>query len=180
MAEQKAAAAAEPTAEKPVEAKGQKPILFIILSIVNMLVVAGVGVMLYLGKKKETAQPTIEDVIEGEHQAQAHDEKQEESFIGTMIPMETFLVNLAGSRGGKLAKVNMELEVDGAKVQEEIEKRKPQIRDIIITLLSSKTYEQVSTKEGKEALREDVRDTVNSFLTKGKIKKIFFTEFIVN
>ncbi|MGE3974452.1 MAG: flagellar basal body-associated protein FliL [Bdellovibrionales bacterium] len=180
MAEQKAAAPAEPTAEKPVEAKAQKPILFIILSIVNMLVVAGVGVMLYLGKKKETAQPTIEDVIEGEHHAQAHEGKQEEEFIGTMIPMETFLVNLAGSRGGKLAKVNMELEVDGAKVQEEIEKRKPQIRDIIITLLSSKTYEQVSTKEGKEALREDVRDTVNSFLTKGKIKKIFFTEFIVN
>lgn len=94
--------------------------------------------------------------------------------------METFLVNLAGSRGGKLAKINMELEVDGAKVQEEIEKRKPQIRDIIITLLSSKNYDQVSTKDGKDALRNEIKDTVNSFLTKGHIKRVYFTEFILN
>lgn len=51
MAEQNAAA--EPTASKPVEAKGQKPVLFIILAVVNMLIVAGVGTMLYLGKKKK-------------------------------------------------------------------------------------------------------------------------------
>lgn len=178
MAEQQPAA--EPTASKPVEAKSQKPILFIVLAVVNMLIVASVGVMLYMGKKKETAQPTIDDVIEGEHKAQEKEEHAEEEFVGTLIPMETFLVNLAGSRGGKLAKINMELEVDGAKVQEEIEKRKPQIRDIIITLLSSKNYDQVSSKDGKESLRGEIKDTVNSFLTKGHIKRVYFTEFILN
>jgi flagellar FliL protein len=178
MAEQNAAA--EPTASKPVEVKAQKPVLFIALAILNMLIVAGVGIMLYLGKKKETAQPTIDDVIEGEHQTQKAEETKDDEFIGNIIPMETFLVNLAGSRGGKLAKINMELEVDGAKVQEEIEKRKPQIRDIIITLLSSKNYDQVSSKEGKEGLRTDIKDTVNSFLTKGHIKRVYFTEFILN
>ncbi len=178
MAEQNAAA--EPTASKPVEVKAQKPVLFIILAIVNMMIVAGVGVMLYLGKKKETAQPTIDDVIQGEHQAQKGDETSEEEFVGNIIPMETFLVNLAESRGGKLAKINMELEVDSTKVQEEIEKRKPQIRDIIITLLSSKNYDQVSSKDGKESLRGEIKDTVNSFLTKGHIKHVYFTEFILN
>jgi len=179
LADQKAAAA-EPSAEKVVEVKSQKPILFIILSIINMLVVAGVGVMLHLNRQKEAAKPSIEDVIEGEHKAQKEDDSKDDQFIGQVIPMETFLVNLAGSRGGKLGKINMELEVDGPKVQEEIEKRKPQIRDIIITLLSSKSYEQVSFKEGKDSLREEVKDTVNSFLTKGHIKRVFFTEFILN
>jgi flagellar FliL protein len=145
-----------------------------------MLVVAGVGVMLYLDKKAKDAKPTIDKVIEGEHQAQQEEEKKEDQFIGSVIPMETFLVNLAGSRGGKLAKVNMELEVDGEKVQQEIEKRKPQIRDIIIIILSSKNYDQIVTKESKDTLRDEVRDTVNSFLTKGHIKRVYFTEFIVN
>lgn len=178
MAEKKEAAQ-EPTAEKPLETKGQKPTLFIILSIINMLVVAGVGVMLYLGKQKEAAKPSIEDVITGEEQQQIEDEKKED-FIGTLIPMETFLVNLAGSQGGKLAKVNMEIEVDGALVQEEIEKRKPQVRDYIILILSSKTYDQVASREGKDALREEIKDTLNSFLSKGKIKRVYFTEFILN
>ncbi len=174
---------ADEAAAKKMEAeeapKAGKPMILYALVIINMLVVAGVGFMVYSGKKKEAAQPGISDVIAGEHAAQQEDAPiDEKEFVGTMVPMEMFLVNLSGANGRKLLKVLMELEVEGQKVQEEIEKRKPQIRDIIITLLSSKSYEQVSSVEGKEYLREEVRDTVNSFLTKGKIKRVLFTEFI--
>ncbi len=179
MAEEKAKQG-EPTAERPVEQAPQKPVLFIALLVLNMVVVAGVGVMLYLNRKKEDAKPSIEQVVQGEHEAQKKDAETEEEMIGKLVPLETFVVNLAGSRGGKLAKINMELELDGAPVQEEIDKRKPQIRDIIILLLSGKTFEQVSTREGKDGLRDEIRDTVNTFLTKGKIKRVYFTEFIFN
>src|SRR5690606_9351791 len=116
----------------------------------------------------------------GEKEAQEADQAKEDEFIGKVVPMETFLVNLAGSRGGKLAKITMELEVSSADVMGEIDRRKPQIRDIIIILLSSKNYEQVSSREGKDFLREEIRDRVNSFLTKGKINKVYFTEFLLN
>jgi flagellar FliL protein len=177
VAEEKAAAPAESSDAK---GGGGKPIILYALVVLNMLVVAGVGFMLYSAKKKEAEQPTLDKVIQGEHQAQAEEHHEEQDFVGKMIPMETFLVNLSGNRGNKLLKVNMELEVEGEKVMEEIDKRKPQIRDIIIILLSSKTYAQLSSTEGKEFLREEIRDTVNSFLTKGKIKRVHFTEFIFN
>lgn len=180
MAEENAAAK-----ESAAEGKGGgggKPIILYALVILNMLVVAGVGAMIYMGKKKEEAKPTLDAVIQGEAEAQHQDKEaaEDDIFVGKMIPMETFLVNLSGNRGNKLLKVNMEFEVEGERVSEEIDKRKPQIRDIIIILLSSKTYAQLSTTEGKEFLREEVRDTVNSFLTKGKIKQVLFTEFIFN
>lgn len=177
MAEEKA-----PQAEAPVAQSGpaQRPTLFIILALVNMLIVGGVGGLLYMGKKKEAARPSIDHVIQGEAETQVKEAGQEDEYIGTLIPMETFLVNLAGSRGGKLARINMELEVSNADVQEEIDKRKPQIRDIIIILLSSKTFQQISTREGKELLRNEIKDTVNPFLTKGQIKRVYFTEFILN
>ena len=89
-------------------------------------------------------------------------------------------MNLSGSRGRKLAKVNMEIEVNNDEVQEEIEKLKPKIRDVIIIILSSKSYAQVSTKEGKDSLRDEIRDKVNLFLTKGRIQRVYFTEFIYN
>jgi flagellar protein FliL len=179
---------AEDNAAKASSADGQgssggKPILLYALVILNMLVVAGVGAMVYLGKQKELAEAkTIDKVVAGavEDAASAKAEEDKDDFIGKMIPMETFLVNLSGTRGNKVLKVNMELEVEGAKITEEIDKRKPQIRDIIIILLSSKTYNQLSSAEGKEFLREEIRDTVNSFLTKGKIKRVHFTEFIFN
>lgn len=178
MAEESAAAK-----ETSSEAKsGGKPLVLYALVILNMVVVAGVGVMLYLGKQKESAHARdIEKAARGELEAQKEESaSQGADFVGKMIPMETFLVNLSGNRGNKLLKVSMELEVENDKVAEEIDKRKPQVRDIIIILLSSKTFAQLSATEGKEFLREEIRDTVNSFLTQGKIKRVLFTEFIFN
>lgn len=178
VAEEKAAAAEASSA--PSGGSGQKPILLIALAVINMLVVAGVGFMLYQGRKKEAAEPKIEHVIKGEAEAQHKEATEEKEVVGKVVPLETFIVNLAGSKGRKVAKVNMELEVKGDHVLEEIEKRKAQIRDIIIIILSSKTYEDVSSREGKDGLRNEIKDTINSFLVQGKISNVFFTEFIYN
>ena len=161
------------------ESKGQKPTLYIILAIINMLVVAGVGAMLWMGKKQQEKEVGIDDVIKGEKVTQEEEAKSKD-FIGNLIPLETFLVNLSGSRGRKLLKINMELEVEGEEVQLEVDQLKPKIRDIIIVILSSKSYSQVSTKDGKDSLRAEIRDQVNLFLTKGQIKRVYFTELIYN
>ena len=178
VAEQKAPESAAAPAAAPASSGG-KPILFIALAIINMLVVAGVGSMIYLNKKKQAAKPTIDQVIQGEATEQKQEQENPE-FIGNLVPLDTFLVNLAGSRGQKLVKVDMELEVSNDAVEKEIEAIKPKIRDIIIIILSSKTYAQVATEDGKNALRNEIRDKVNLFLTKGRIKRVYFTEFIYN
>lgn len=178
MAEQKAPEAQAPAAA-PAASSGGKPILFIALAIVNMLVVAGVGFMVYMGKKKEAAQPNIEAVIKGEHEQEEH-EKANPEFIGKLIPLETFIVNLAGSRGQRIVKINMELEVSNDEVSKEIDKLRPKIRDIILFIVSSKSYAEVATREGKDSLRDEIRDQVNLFLTKGQVARVYFTEFIYN
>ena len=204
MAEEKAAAAAPAGPSESNDNKGGKPVILYALVVLNMLVVAGVGAMVYMGRQKDKANAQVIDKAaqgmvkdaegkakaeskgegkegkEGEGKEGAKADKESQEFIGQTVPLETFLINLSGNRGSKLLKVNMELEVDGTKVGEEIDKRKPQIRDIIIILLSSKTYSQLSSAEGKEFLRDEIRDTVNSFLTTGKIKHVLFTEFIFN
>jgi len=180
VAEEKAAAAVESSG--PSGGGGKNSMILIALAVVNMVVVAGVGFMLYSGKKKEAAEPKLEHVIKGEKEAQDHEasHEDEKKFVGQIIPLEKFIINLAGSKGRKLASVSIELEVKGGAVQEEIDKRKAQVRDIIIIILSSKTYEEVSSRDGKDNLRNEIKDTINSFLVKGKISNVFFTEFIYN
>lgn len=177
MAEQNAAPA--PASAPEPSSSGGKPTLFILLAVINMAVVMGVGAMLYLGQKKKEAEPGIDDVIKGEHE-QMGKEEQAKDYIGKLVPLETFLVNVSGSRGRKLVKMNMELEVSNAEVQEEVEKIKPKIRDYIIIIASSKTFNEISTREGKDALREEIKNQINLFLTKGQINKVYFTEFILN
>lgn len=163
------------------EGKKEKPTLFIILAVINMAFLGAVAFMFYASKKKEAAEPKIENVVKGEKEALEADAiKAEEDYIGHLVPLETFLVNLAGVRGGKLMKVTMTLELDNAEVQEEVDKRKPQVRDLILILLSSKTYDEVNSKQGKDFLRDEIKDRINTFLTKGKVRRVLFTEFFFN
>jgi flagellar FliL protein len=178
VAEENAAKEQAPAAPAPIQSKA--PLLLIVLAVVNMLVVGGVGYMLYAGKKKEAAEPKLEHVIKGEADQQHEDASTEKAIMGTVVPLETFIVNLSGSKGRRIASVSMEIELNKSDVAKEIETRKAQVRDIIIILLSGKTYDEVATPDGKQKLRDEIKDTVNAFLTKGKITNVYFTEFIYN
>lgn len=180
MAEEKAnTTEAAPSAQSG--GSSGKPKVLIGLVILNMLVVLGVGFMVMKSRQAQEHDPNkaIDHVIEGEKKAQDGEAHQTEE-IGKVVPLETFIVNLAGSKGRKVLKVNMELEAKGEDVIQEIENRKAQIRDFIIIILSSKTYEEVATKEGKDQLRNEIRDNINTFLVKGKIANVYFTELIYN
>lgn len=175
MAEEKAKSTE--AAAAPAAPTGQKPVMLIVLVLINMAVVLGVGFMVW--KSKQTPPPTIDQIVAGEKQ-QSEADKTFTEEVGKVIPLETFIVNLANSKGRKVLKVNMELEVTGSDIVQEVDNRKAQIRDFIIIILSVKTYEQISTKEGKDDLRTEIKDKVNSFLSKGKITNVYFTELIYN
>ena len=177
MAEDKSPKTTAPTPEVPPSPTGSKSYFLIILVVINMIVVLGVGFMLWKNSQKPTS--TLEQVIEGTPKDNIADQQVLEE-VGKVIPLETFIVNLAGSKGRKVLKVNMELEIKGQDIIQEIDNRKAQIRDFIIIILSSKTYDEVSTKEGKDLLRNEIKDQVNSFLSKGKIINVYFTELIYN
>ncbi len=157
--------------------KAKKPILLIALVIINLLAVVGVGAIVYMGQQNKIA---TENPIGDPENVNLKNIVSEENAKSKVISLDTFLVNLVGDRGRKLVKVNMELEVSGEGILDEVTKQKPKIRDMIITITSSKVYGDISSKEGKENLRNEIKDQINLFLTKGKIEKIFFTEFLYN
>ena len=51
--------------------------------------------------------------------------------------------------------------------------------DLIISEISGKTFREVSTPEGKEQLKEELRLKINEVLQKGELKRIMFTSFAV-
>lgn len=179
MAEQNAAPK-EAAAAAPSGGSNKTQMFLMVLVIVNMVAVGAVGFLLWKNKQKEAAEPTIDHVIKGEHDTQLKESKEANLARKPVVPLETFIVNLAGSRGRRVAKVNIEFEVSVPLVQAELDQRKAQVRDIVIILLSGKTYEQIEKPEGRNQLRDEIKDTVNAFLTQGKIENVFFTDFIYN
>ena len=104
---------------------------------------------------------------------------QKSQEMGPTYNMETFLVNLNEPQGKRYLKATVSLELGTEKVQVELERRLPQIRDAVLTMLSSKAYSDISDMTGKYQLRAELISMINSYLKSGKIANVYFTEFIV-
>lgn len=105
--------------------------------------------------------------------------KQEIRKIGFLYTMDPIIVNLADLEVSKYLKIRIEIECNDIKITEEIDKRVPQIRDIIITLLSSKTFNEIYDREGKKRLKNEILQNINQLLGEKKVREIFFTEFVI-
>ena len=62
----------------------------------------------------------------------------------------------------------------------EVEARKPQIRDTIISILNSKRPEDILKRDGKLYLKQEIKSAVNAFLVDGKVEDIFYVGFQIN
>jgi len=102
--------------------------------------------------------------------------KKQRDFI---FQLEPIIVNLAKSQGNRFLKVTLSLEMSTPKVRPDIKKNIQKITDSILLLLSSKLFEDVYSVQGKFTLKNEITARVNSFLALGKVKEVYFTEFII-
>jgi flagellar FliL protein len=152
------------TEEKPVK-KGGGLLKWIIIGVVLLCVIAGAvggGLYYFRGAATEKKKPDLPPPI-----------------IGMLWPMEPFIVNLRDNNGERYLKVVLQLEVSQPAVVAELDLLKPKLRDSALDLLGSKSYQELQDLSGKQKLRDDIMIRLNSFLTSGKIVRIYFTEFVI-
>lgn len=99
--------------------------------------------------------------------------------IGTVWPMDAFIINIQDTNSERYLKIVVQLEVDDAQGTKELDMLKPKLRDNILDLLSAKTYRELIDLAGKQRLREEIALRLNSFLTSTKITRVYFTEFVI-
>lgn len=98
---------------------------------------------------------------------------------GLIVAMDPFVINLADPSEVIYLKIAVNLEVESEEMTAEIQKRMPQIRDAILMLLTSNTADDVKSTGGKLKLQDDMAVRINHFLQTGKVKAVYFTEFVM-
>lgn len=172
------------------EKKKSNLLLIIIIAVlVLILVIGGVIFALMSGdhEAEASANPSAsahaeQAPAEGEHAAPAHGSSsggESLAEVGIMFPLDLFTVNLLSESGRRYLKVEMNLELEGEELALELETKKPVLRDVIIRILSGKSLEEISTVKGKESLKEEIVGDLNQRVKDGKIKNVYFTDFVV-
>ncbi|ADU97407.1 flagellar basal body-associated FliL family protein [Thermovibrio ammonificans] len=155
------------------EKKGGGKKKLIILLVLLLLLAGGGGAaykFLVLDKKAQSKEKQAQKIIE---------EIKATENVGVMFDLGTFVVNLADPDIERYLKVSIVLELKDQKVQQEAQKRLPEIKDAITTLLLTKKSSEIRTPEGIEFLKEEIAKRVNAILPLGGVKNVYFTEFII-
>ena len=103
----------------------------------------------------------------------------EDKEFWTTYEMDSFIVNLLGREGKRYLKTTIELEVENDDIKKELAQRNPQLRDTILLLLTSKSFEDISMPEGKLRLKNELIARINQSLPDAGIRTLYFTEFVV-
>jgi flagellar protein FliL len=97
----------------------------------------------------------------------------------TTYSLESMVVNIFDGERDRFLKIGVNLEVSSGDVSKELEERLPQVKDLMISLISSQAYADIRSLEGKTALREQLMTRLNAIVRTGVVRQVFFTEFVV-
>lgn len=157
--------------EEKKENKGSA-LKFLIIGLL-VLLLAVVGLLAWQILSSSGGAPT--DTVEIDEA----DTATEEDIISQTYALETFVVNLNDPGGKRYLKTTIELEYTSEEVGTELAQRLPQLRDLILLQLSSKGLDDIQSVDGKIALRRELIQSVNQKLTSGKIRNLYFTQFVI-
>jgi len=147
-------------AEKPpAEKKGGVPLLPIVglVLVLNVLMVG--KIFMGSGHGKEGAKV-----------------ENKEPEVGIKLPLEEFLVNLAGSNEHYL-KMTVALGLKKGETEEKMKEEVAPMRDAILGILTTKQPEELVTEAGKDKLKKEMVEKVNKALGGDKVVKIYFLSF---
>jgi flagellar FliL protein len=157
-----AAAADEAPGEEEGAPKKSKLPLIIAIVVVLVLIGGGVGGYMWFSAKKKKEAEEAEVTLESKLKAQMQYKK--ENKAPRFVKMDPFTVNLPSKGGEHYLQVEMVLRVGEGGVEGKIKEFMPVVQDRIITVLSSRSMEQLATVEGKEILGKEIALVVNSII----------------
>ncbi len=148
-------------------------LIVIIVLLVILLIVGGLVAYFLLSEDNNSEQPQEPQKVEKKRKVKNMTE------IGPIYPLDQFIVNLVSNNANRYLKCKIDLELDSPELQQEVDKKLPAIRDLVIRILSSKSVEEIQTAKGKEKLKEEIKRKINEILSTGEIRNVYFTEFVI-
>ncbi|MEZ4365251.1 MAG: flagellar basal body-associated FliL family protein [Kofleriaceae bacterium] len=156
---------------KPPAPAGARP-----SPIILGLAVLNLGASGFAAFKLATAKPA--------HAAAAHAEAPPPAPPGNEIEgplrsLDPFVVNLNEPGSARYLKVVIEFEMADAKAAKAADKSKQVIRDEILRYLSGLNLAATLGAEAKDKIRDDLQARVDAALGEGRVRRMFFQEFVV-
>ncbi|MCA3130099.1 MAG: flagellar basal body-associated FliL family protein [Betaproteobacteria bacterium] len=146
------AEAAEAAEQAPARSGKKKKLILLVAALALLAVLGGGGYWLFVMKPSHEA---------GEGSAEQEALQAAKGKPPVFVSLDPFTVNLVSEASDRYLQVGIDLKVSGPEVGDKIKVHLPEIRNGVLLLLTSKRVEDLASAEGKNLLREEIRDVVN-------------------
>lgn len=168
--------------------KKSKVLLIVLISLLSVTMLSGavVGTMWATGffsaKNKAAEEGDAADA--GDEEAAKEEEEEKERLPASYLPLDPpFVVNFDGQGKARFLQIAIEVMGRDQKKMDEAKRHIPAIRNALVILFSSQTYESVSTMEGKEKLRQEALGKIQGILDEevGEpvVENVFITSLVM-
>jgi len=164
--------------EKSTPKKGL-PSYLIYAGISIVMIAAGYfGGTTFMGKAKDAGEVSV-SADEGHSDKDKDKGEKAEKTPTEMINIDDIIVNPSGTGGTRFLAASIGFEVSNPEAPKLFEERMPMIRDALISILGSKTIEQLSDPKEKEITRYQIKKRVEHLLKTDDLKAVYFTDFVL-
>jgi len=147
-------------------------LLIIALVVLGAIVVGGLYVLTGVNSP-ETEEAQAEPTEESSSSEESSPTLSKE--IST-LELKPFVVNLADK--GTYLKITIALGYGAIENEQLLQDKMTNVRDCILTVLSSKSEKTLSTKHGKMKLKEDIKKSLGQLTSiEGVVTSVYFTDF---
>lgn len=119
-----------------------------------------------------------------------------QALKGIIYDLDTKVVNLAEPGGLRYLQTTIVLEfwpsipnyfdmlpeervLAESSFKAKIDDLRPKIDDVLMTVLSSKSYDEISSVEGKQTLKDELIEAINKIFGYDAVMNVYFTQFLV-
>ena len=177
---------AEEEAPKEEEKKSGNPMMLVlvILIVILLAAVGGIGYMLY-SKGFFDDKPK-----DGQTQEVKKEEASDAKKLYFKAEIKDLVLNITNAKGReKLMKLSFSIKSTEPTIEQIVADNKDEIIDAVIAQISARSSEELLTVGGKELLKEELLDEINTIVNeatssneeikRNNVKKLYFTTFVI-
>jgi len=115
-----------------------------------------------------------------EHAEEAEDEGGEGKVTGQFVfVVKDMIINPAGTGGTRFLLATVGVETSSEEHLKSIEKKDVVVRDVLNTVLASKSVEALDDQTLRDGLRREIKDSLKKYIKPEKISQVYFSKFII-
>jgi len=163
------AKAPDPKAKKPAGKRGPLPLILGIVGGLVVLTAVSLGIIYTV---------VLPKLKVAEAHAKTRAQQVAEATVGPVFQIKDMVINSADRDEIHYVKLSLAFEVRDAKAVEELGLREAQLRDLLITEFGRYTVRELNSPEGREQIRNLLRQKLSQEVRGVPVKNLYFTEFV--